>query len=67
MSSDLAAIEGPAGPGGGSGGHKIQDEGVDLPQRSVLNFTGTGVQVVDTGTKTAVIIKAANSYFPSGW
>lgn len=67
MSSDLAVIEGPAGPGGGSGGHTIQDEGVNLPQRSLLNFTGAGVQVVDTGTKTAVVISSANSYFPAGW
>jgi hypothetical protein len=67
MSSDLAIIEGPGGPGGGAGGHKIQDEGVDLPQQAILNFTGSGVQVVDTGTKTAVVVNSANSYFPSGW
>lgn len=67
LSSDLAVIEGPGGPGGGVAGHKIQDEGVDLPQRNILNFTGSGVSVVDTGTKTAVVINAANSYFPSGW
>jgi len=67
MSSDLAVIEGTGGPGGGVSGHAIQDEGVALAQRNILNFTGTGVQVVDTGTKTAVVIDAANSYFPAGW
>jgi len=67
LSSDLAVIEGPSGPGGGTSGHKIQDEGVDLAQRNILNFTGTGVQVVDTGSKTAVVINSAKSYFPSGW
>lgn len=67
LGNDLAIIEGPGGPGSGIGGHAIQDEGIALPQRDVLNFTGSGVQVVDTGTKTAVIVNAANSYFPSGW
>ena len=67
LSSDLAVIEGPGGPGGGVSGHTIQDEGVNLTQRAILNFTGTGVQVVDTGTKTAVVINAANGYFPGGW
>lgn len=67
MSSDLAAVEGPGGPGSGIGGHKIQDEGVDLTTRSILNFTGTGVQAVDTGSKTAVVINKPQSYFPSGW
>jgi hypothetical protein len=67
LSSDLGVIEGPGGPGGGFGGHQIQDEGVGVPQRGVLNFTGSGVQVVDTGTKTAVVITGGHSYFPSGW
>ena len=67
MSADLSVIEGTGGPGGGVSGHKIQDEGVDLTQRSILNFTGSGVQVVDTGSKTAVVINSANSYFPAGW
>ena len=32
---------------GGGGGHVIQDEGVSLPQRSKLNFIGTGVTATD--------------------
>lgn len=40
----------------GSGGHTIQDEGITLPQRAILNFVGAGVTVTDTGTKTQVSI-----------
>lgn len=57
--------------GGGGGGHIIEDEGVPLPQRSVLNFTGSGVTVSDSGGKTVVNIPGGggggNSYFPGGW
>lgn len=42
--------------GSGSGGHIIEDEGVDLPQRATLNFTGAGVTASDDGTKTVVNI-----------
>lgn len=38
------------------GGHAIQDEGVDLPFRSTMNFVGAGVTVTDTGGKTVVSI-----------
>jgi len=31
----------------GSGGHVIEDEGVSLPQRTNLNFVGSGVTVTD--------------------
>jgi hypothetical protein len=55
------------GGGGSSVGHVIQDEGVSLPQRPILNFTGAGVTAVDTGTSTAVVVQGTRSYFPSGW
>lgn len=37
-------------------GHIIQDEGVDLPNRSRLNFTGAGVNVYDSISATVVEI-----------
>lgn len=37
-------------------GHIIQDEGVDLPARSYLNFIGAGVIAIDSGTGTNVTI-----------
>lgn len=42
--------------GSGGGGHIIEDEGVALTQRAVLNFVGTGVTVTDGPTKTTVTI-----------
>lgn len=68
LNKDLLALEG-GNPGGGIGGHVIQDEGVSVPQRGILNFIGAGVSVADAGTKTAVTITASsgNSYFPQGW
>lgn len=36
--------------GGGGGGHTIQDEGSDQPQRTKLNFVGAGVECGDAGT-----------------
>lgn len=44
------------GGGGGGGGHTIQEEGVSLTQRTVMNFTGAGVTVTDAGGKTVVTI-----------
>lgn len=41
-----------------SAGHKIQDEGVDLPKKDILNFVGTGITVLDTPTTTEVQIGA---------
>lgn len=38
--------------GGAGGGHTIQDEGVDLTQRTNLNFVGAGVTVTDGGAIT---------------
>lgn len=38
------------------GGHSIEDEGVAITQRSVLDFVGAGVTVTDTGAKTQVSI-----------
>lgn len=37
-------------------GHDIEDEGVDLPLRSTINFVGGGVTVTDSGGKTVVTI-----------
>ena len=44
------------GGGGTGGGHVIQDEGLSLIQRAVLNFTGDGVVASDAGGKTIVTI-----------
>src|SRR3990167_334247 len=38
------------------GGHDIQDEGSDVPDRKDLNFAGTGVTVTDVDGKTKVTI-----------
>lgn len=48
----------PAETGGGGAAfyQVVQDEGVSLPQRNVLNFVGTGVTVSDIGGKTTVSI-----------
>lgn len=45
-----------------AGGHTIQDEGVALTQRPILNFIGTGVTVTDIGGKTQVDIPGNNNY-----
>lgn len=37
-------------------GHAIEDEGVAVAQRGVMNFTGAGVSVADLGGKTVVTI-----------
>ncbi len=44
---------------GSTNGHVIQDDGVDVPQRTKLNFTGTAVTVTDTPGATLVDITAA--------
>ncbi len=43
---------------GSTNGHVIQDEGVDQTQRIKLNFTGSGVTVVDTPSATEVQISS---------
>jgi len=40
----------------------IEDEGVLLPARDTLNFTGSGVTATDTGTKIEVSIPAPTTY-----
>lgn len=71
-----ASGSGGGGGGGGIDGHVIQDESVTLAQRATLNFTGAGVSVTDSGSKTVVTIDgggggggggSGNSYFPGGW
>lgn len=46
---------------GTGGGHIIQDEGVSLTQRAILNFTGAGVTATDSGGKTVVTIPGGGS------
>lgn len=36
--------------------HVIEDEGVARTQRAIMNFTGVGVTVTDTGGKTVVSV-----------
>lgn len=40
-------------------GHTIQDEGVSLTQRTLLDFVGAGVTVTDAGGKTVVTIPSS--------
>lgn len=43
--------------GGGAGGYNtIQDEGLALPQRTIMNFIGAGVTASDVGGKTQIDI-----------
>lgn len=49
------------GGGGGGSAHEIEDEGVPLAQRLTINFSGLGVTVTDTGTKTLVTIPGSGS------
>lgn len=44
------------GGGGGGGYNQIQDEGVALPSRSIINFVGNNVVATDNGTKTVVTV-----------
>lgn len=45
---------------GGSGGYStVQDEGVALPQRTTLNFTGAGVTAADLAGVTTVTVPGA--------
>lgn len=51
---------------------EIQDEGVALPLRRALNFTGSAVDLTDDGETITVDITATgggggNSYFPGGF
>lgn len=54
----LEGPEGPPGPAGppGAGYATVQDEGVSVTQRTVLNFVGSGVTVADVGGKTQVTV-----------
>lgn len=44
------------GGGGAGGGHTIQEEGVNLPQRTNLNFEGNGVTATDDIPNDASVI-----------
>jgi hypothetical protein len=47
--------------GGTGGGHTIQDEGVDLTQRTKLNFVGAGVTVTDDSGNDATVVTISTS------
>ena len=51
----------PLGGGGGGGGHVIEDEGIALPQRAVMNFVGSGVTASDVAGKTIITIPGGGS------
>lgn len=40
---------------GSGSGHTIQDEGIALTQRSILNFVGAGVTVTDDGSSKTIV------------
>ncbi len=46
--------------GGGGSGHTIQDEGVSLTTRALLDVVGPNVVATDTGTKTRISVPAIN-------
>ena len=48
-------------PSSGGGGHTIQDEGVGLSQRSIMNFTGAGITCTDGGGKTGCDVPGPSS------
>lgn len=48
-------------PVGASGYDTIEDEGVSLPQRNIINFVGAGVTASDVGGKTEVNIPGGSS------
>lgn len=45
----------------GGSAHTIEDEGTPLPQQPIINFTGSGVSVSDSGGKTVVNIPGGGS------
>ena len=53
VQTTLTAI---AALGGGGGGHVIEDEGTPLPQRTKLNFVGSGVTVTDDSGDNATVV-----------
>lgn len=60
--SNITSSWKPADPTAINNGHTIQDEGISLTDRATLNFTGTGVTVIDTGTKTEVQIPSSGGH-----
>jgi hypothetical protein len=66
---DIALASG----GSGAGGHTIQDEGIDLPQRTNLNFIGAAVEATDDAGNDATKITittsggTADDFFWWGW
>lgn len=42
----------------------VQDEGTNLPTRSIIDFQGAGVTAADVGTKTVVTIPGTGSFSP---
>src|SRR4029453_8058287 len=52
---------GPPGPQGPPGFGTVQDEGVALPQRSTVNFTGAGVTATDDGTRSVVTVPGVDT------
>jgi hypothetical protein len=43
-------------------GHTIEDEGVGVVQRAVMNFVGAGVAVADAGGKTTVTVAGGTTF-----
>ena len=55
--TDYIGVSGGSGGGGGVGTYNtVQDEGVSLPSRTIMNFVGRGVTATDDGTKTVVTV-----------
>lgn len=52
--------------GGGSGGHTIQANGLSLPARTNLNFTGAGFTVFDDSGANSTVVSGTSSSKPIG-
>lgn len=50
------------GDGQANGGHTLQDEGVDLPQRSKIDFVGNGVTANDDAANDKTIVNIPINY-----
>lgn len=51
----------------GNGYTTVQDEGVDLPARSTMDFVGAGVTATDAGGKTVVTVPGGAPAMPDAW
>lgn len=61
--ADTKLLEIRATGGGGGSGHTIQEEGVSLTQRAVMNFVGPNVTATDSGGKTVITVSGPTTAY----